>query len=80
MRTALFFLVAAGWLVGALGLVHGQDGATAMATVGGGQVTAITVTAPGSGYVTEPRVTVVGGRGAGRGGAGRVGSRPHWED
>ena len=65
MRTALFFLVAAGWLVGALGLVHGQDGATAMATVGGGQVTAITVTAPGSGYVTEPRVTVVGGGGQG---------------
>lgn len=39
--------------------------AVAVADIAGGQVTAIRVTAPGSGYVTEPRVTVTGGFGQG---------------
>lgn len=65
MKTAWFSLVTAGWLLGVVGRAHGQDAASAIATVAGGQVTAITVTSPGSGYVIEPKVTLVGGGGQG---------------
>lgn len=40
-------------------------GAVATATVAGGKVTAITVTAAGEGYVLPPKVTLTGGGGAG---------------
>ena len=43
----------------------GGTGATATATITNGQVTAVTVTAPGTGYTTVPSVSFTGGGGSG---------------
>ena len=42
----------------------GGSGATAVATVSGGQVTGVTITNPGSGYASAPTFTLVGGGGS----------------
>ena len=42
----------------------GGSGATAVATVSGGQVTGITITNPGTGYTSAPTFTLSGGGGA----------------
>jgi hypothetical protein len=43
----------------------GGTGATATATVSGGQVTGLTITNPGDGYTSAPTVTFTGGAGSG---------------
>jgi len=44
---------------------HGSNTATAIASVSGGKVTAITLTNPGSGYTSQPTITISGGGGSG---------------
>lgn len=47
------------------GLLNAGEPATAVATITAGFVTAITVTSGGSGYTSEPAVTIIGGGGSG---------------
>jgi len=54
----------------------GGTGATAVATISAGKVTAITITNRGSGYTSAPTIAITGGGGAGATATSAIGSSP----